>query len=81
MLLEAMLNLTNGTIIWILIIVFIKIVNAIVNTNSIIFESIICSITAFAAVQEGHYIRTRSYNISSKKETYYTLNYNNKKCN
>lgn len=35
----------------------------IVNTNSIIFESIICSIATFAAVQEGHYIRTRNYNI------------------
>ena len=30
----------------------------IVNTNSIIFEIIICSITTFATVQEGHYIRT-----------------------
>ena len=35
----------------------------IVNVNSIIFESIICSIATFAAVQEGHYIRTRSYNM------------------
>ena len=34
----------------------------IVNTNSIIFEIIICSIATFAAVQEGHYIRTRNYN-------------------
>jgi len=88
-------NLTNGIIIWILIIVFIKIVNVIcsyiyyrkivlphtiankitgfilfiapfiiVNTNSIIFEFIICSIATFAAVQEGHYIRTRNYNLS-----------------
>ena len=88
-------NLTNGIIIWIFIIVFIKIVNVtcsyiyykkivlphttankvagfilfiapfiIVNTNSIIFESIICSIATFAAVQEGHYIRTRNYNLS-----------------
>ena len=32
----------------------------IVNVNSIIFESIICSIATFAAVQEGHYIRTRN---------------------
>ena len=32
----------------------------IVNINSIIFESIICSIATFAAVQEGHYIRTRN---------------------
>ena len=31
----------------------------ILNTNSIVFEIIICSITTFAAVQEGHYIRTR----------------------
>ena len=85
------LNLSNGIIIWILIIVFIKIVNVIcsyiyykkivlphtiankitgfvlfiapfiiVNVNSIIFESIICSIATFAAVQEGHYIRTRN---------------------
>lgn len=35
----------------------------ILNTNSIVFEIIICSITTFAAVQEGHYIRTRNYNI------------------
>ena len=35
----------------------------IANTNSIIFEIIICSIATFAAVQEGHYIRTRNYNI------------------
>ena len=32
----------------------------IVNVNSILFESIICSIATFAAVQEGHYIRTRN---------------------
>ena len=82
-------NLTTGIIIWILIIVFIKIVNVIcsyiyykkivllhttankitgfilfitpfiiVNTNPIIFQIIICSIATFAAVQEGHYIRT-----------------------
>ena len=30
----------------------------IINTNSIIFEIIVCSIATFAAVQEGHYIRT-----------------------
>ena len=35
----------------------------IVNVNSIIFQIIICSIATFAAVQEGHYIRTRNYNI------------------
>ena len=35
----------------------------ILNTNSIVFEIIICSIVTFAAVQEGHYIRTRNYNI------------------
>lgn len=35
----------------------------IVNTNPIIFEIIICSIATFAAVQEGHYIRTGNYNI------------------
>ena len=35
----------------------------IVNINNpIIFEIIICSIATFAAVQEGHYIRTRNYN-------------------
>ena len=34
----------------------------IVNTNSIIFEIIICSIATFAAVREGHYIRTGNYN-------------------
>ena len=31
----------------------------IANTNSIMFEIIICSIATFAAVQEGHYTRTR----------------------
>ena len=35
----------------------------IVNTNSIIFEIIICSIATFAAIQEGHYIRTRKEEI------------------
>ena len=34
------------------------------NTNSIVFEIIICSIATFAAVQEGHYIRTRNQNMS-----------------
>ncbi len=88
------LDLINGIIIWVVLIIFIKIVNVIcsyvyykrivlphtiankitgfilfiapfiiVNTNSIIFEIIICSIATFAAVQEGHYIRTRNYNI------------------
>ena len=33
----------------------------IVNTNSIIFEIIICIIATFAAVQEGHDIRTNNY--------------------
>ena len=31
----------------------------IVNINPIIFETFICSIATFAAVQEGHYIRTK----------------------
>ena len=31
----------------------------IVNTNPIIFEIIICCIATFAAIQEGHYIRTK----------------------
>ena len=88
------LNLTNGIIIWIVIIVLIKICNIIcsfiyykkvilphtvankiagfilfiapyiiINADSIIFEIIICSIATFPAVQEGHYIRTRNYNI------------------
>ena len=35
----------------------------IVNNNSIIIEIIICSIATFAAVQEGHYIRTRNVNL------------------
>ena len=83
------LNLTNGIIIWIVIIAFIKVTNVIcsyinhkkivlphaalnkitgfilfislfviVNTNSVIFEIIICSIATFAAVEEGYYIRT-----------------------
>ena len=88
------LDLTNGIIIWAVVIVFIKIVNVtcsyiyykeillphtisnkmagfiifiasfiIVNTHSLLFEIIICSIATFAAVQEGHYIRTRNNNI------------------
>ena len=32
----------------------------IVNTNSIIFEIIICTIATFAAAQEGHYIITKN---------------------
>ena len=35
----------------------------IINTNSVIFEIIICSIATFAAAQEGRYIRTKKYNI------------------
>ena len=93
------LNLTNGIIIWIVFIVFIKIVNVacsyiyykkivlphtvankitgfilftapfiIVNANPIIFEIIICSIATFAAVQEGHYIRTGWVHSSQKAE-------------
>ena len=85
------LNLTNRIMIWVVLIVFIKIVNVIcsyiyykkivlphtiankitgfilfiapfiiLNTNSIVFEIIICSIATFAAVQEGHYIRTKN---------------------
>ncbi len=88
------LNLTNGIIIWGVVIILIKIVNVIcsyiyhkkivflhtiankitgfilfiapfiiVNTNPIIFEIIICIIATFAAVQEGHYIRTRNYKV------------------
>ena len=38
----------------------------IVNTNQIIFEFIICSIATFAAVQEGHYIRTRTFQVLNK---------------
>lgn len=84
------LNLTNGIIIWIVIIILVKIVNVIcsyfynkeivlphtiankitgfilfiapfiiINTNLIIIEIIVCSIATFAAVQEGHYIRTK----------------------
>ena len=30
----------------------------IINTNSIIFEIIICIVAIFSAIQEGHYIRT-----------------------
>lgn len=81
------LNLSNGIIIWVVFIAFVKIVNIvcnyiynkkivlphtiankitgfalfvapfiIVNTNSILFEIIICSIATFAAVQEGYCI-------------------------
>ena len=32
----------------------------IINADSIIFEIIICCIATFAAVQEGHYIRTKN---------------------
>ena len=35
----------------------------IINTNPIIFEIIICSIATIAAVQEGHYIRTKNYKL------------------
>ena len=82
------LHLSNGIIIWVVFIAFIKIINIvcsyiynkkmvlphtiankligfvlfvapfiIVNTNSILFEIIICSIATFAAVQEGYCIR------------------------
>ena len=93
------LNLSDGIIIWVVFIAFIKIVNVIcsyiyhkkillphtiankvtgfilfiapfivVNTNPIIFEIIICSIATFAAIQEGHYIRTYA---SMQKESLY----------
>lgn len=84
------LHLSNGIIIWVVFIAFIKIINIvavifiikkmvlphtiankitgfvlfvapfiIVNTNSILFEIIICSIATFAAVQEGYCIRMK----------------------
>ena len=87
------LYLTNGIIILVVCIAFLRIINAIcsytyykkivlphtiankitgfilfiapfiiINVNPIISEIIICSIATFAAVQEGHYIRTRNYN-------------------
>ena len=83
------LSLSNGIVIWAIIITLIKMINVIcsyiyykklvlphtvankitgfllfiapfiiVNTNQIMFEIIIWSIATFAAVQEGHYIRT-----------------------
>ena len=83
------LNLTNGIVIWIVAIIFIKMENvicsyindkkivlphtiankitgfvlfiapfAIIHANPMILEIIICSIATFAAVQEGHEIRT-----------------------
>lgn len=92
------LNLSDGIIIWVVFIAFIKIVNVICSyiyhkkillphtiankvagfilfiapfiivKNPIIFEIIICSIATFAAVQEGHYIRTHA---SMQKESLY----------
>ena len=92
------LNLSDGIIIWVVFIAFIKIVNVIcsyiyhkkillphtiankitgfilfiapfiVVKNPIIFEIIICSIATFAAIQEGHYIRTHA---SMQKESLY----------
>lgn len=87
-------NLTYVIIIWIVLIVFVKLANAIcsyiyykkivllhtflnkitgfvlfiapfiiIKFNSIIFEIIICSLATFASVQEGHYIRTKKYNL------------------
>jgi CDP-diacylglycerol--glycerol-3-phosphate 3-phosphatidyltransferase len=86
------LDLINEIIIWVVLIIFIKIVNVICsyvyykrivlphtiankitgfilfvapfiifNIDSIILEIIICSIATFAAIQEGHYIRTKIY--------------------
>ena len=40
----------------------------VVNTKPIIFEIIICGIATFAAIQEGHYIRTYA---SMQKESLY----------
>ena len=91
------LNLTNGIIIWGVVVAFIKIVNItssyivnkkvifphtiankitgfvlfiapfiIFNTNPIMCEIIICSIATFAAIQEGHYIRTSNINLKSE---------------
>ena len=87
------LELSNGIIIWVIIIALIKIYNVIyayicyknliflhtiankytglilfiaplilIKNNYILFEIIICSIAIFAAIQEGHYIRTKNYN-------------------
>ena len=84
------LHLSNGIIIWVVFIAFIKIINIvcsyiynkkmvlphtiankitgfalfvapfiIVNTNSILFEIIVCSIATIAAVQEGYCIRLK----------------------
>ena len=36
----------------------------IINTNSIIFEIIICIVAIFSAIQEGHYIRTKKIDIN-----------------
>ena len=36
----------------------------IINTDSIIFEIVICSIATVAAVKEGYYLRTRDYNFN-----------------
>ena len=88
------LNLPNGIILWVIIIVLIKICNVIcayiyykklifphtiankitglilfiaplilIKNNYILFEIIICSIAIFAAIQEGHYIRTKNHNL------------------
>ena len=36
----------------------------IINTNSIVFEIIICIVAMFSAIQEGHYIRTKMIDIN-----------------
>lgn len=49
-------NKITGLILFIAPLILIK-------NNYILFEIIICSIATFAAIQEGHYIRTRNYNL------------------
>ncbi len=89
------LHLSDGIIIWAVIIALIKMINVIcsyiyykklvlphtvankitgfllfiapliiINTNSIIFEIIICIVAIFSAIQEGHYIRTKKIDIN-----------------
>ena len=48
-------NKITGLILFILPLILIK-------NNYILFEIIICIIATFAAIQEGHYIRTKNYN-------------------
>ena len=54
--LHTISNKITGLILFIAPLILIK-------NNYILFEIIICSIATFAAIQEGHYIRTKNHNL------------------